>query len=126
MTTKKELTKDERINKEERRLRRIYKDIPKDKLATVDGLIPRAAYMRITLEDMEKDLDENGFVELFTQSEKTEPYEKERIVARHYQQTNKSYQAISKQLSDLIPRQDGNNSNKPSSDGFNDFVDGRQ
>jgi hypothetical protein len=125
MAIKKELTKEERINKEERRLRRIYKDIPKDKLATVDGLIPRAAFMRVTLEDMEKDLDLNGFVELFSQSEKTDPYEKERVVARHYQQMSKNYQSISKQLYDLLPKGDGNN-NKPEGDGFDEFLSDRK
>lgn len=120
MTTKKELTKDERILKEERRLRRVYKDLDKNRLAVADGLIRRAAFMRITLEDMEKDLDENGFVEMFTQSPTTPPYEKERVVARHYQQTNKNYQAIIKQLSDLLAK---NSSPKgENDDGFDGFV----
>lgn len=76
MATKKELTKDERISKEEKRLRKIYKNIGKDQKAIIDGLIQRAAYMRVTLEDMEKDLDEHGYVEMFSQSEKTDPYER--------------------------------------------------
>ena len=33
----------------------------------MEGLIQRAAYLRITLEDFEVDLDENGFVEMFRQ-----------------------------------------------------------
>ena len=120
MPTKKELTKDARILKEERRLRKVYRILDKDRLAVADGLIRRAAFMRITLEDMEKDLDENGFVEMFTQSEKTDPYEKERVVARHYQQTNKNYQAIIKQLSDLLAK---NTTPKgENDDGFDTFV----
>jgi len=124
MVTKKEVSKENRINKEERRLRRIYKDVSKDKLSVVDGLIRRAAYMRITLEDMEIDLDLNGFNELFTQSEKTEPYERERPVARQYQQMNKNYQAICKQLSDLLPKENGSG-NGDKDDGFDSFVNGR-
>lgn len=119
MATKKDLTKDERISKEERRLRRSYKDLTKDKKQVVDGLIRRAAYMRVTLEDMEIDLDENGFVELFTQSDKTEPYERERPVARLYNTMNKNYQSIIKQLSDLLPKVE---SPKEESDGFEAFV----
>ncbi len=118
MAKKKELTKDERITKEERRLRRSYKNLPKDKVKVVDGLIRRAAYMRITLEDMETDLDENGFVEMFTQSEKTDPYERERPVARLYNTINKNYQNIIKQLSDLLPREEP----KEPDDGFESFV----
>ncbi|QCV56269.1 hypothetical protein [Thermoactinomyces vulgaris] len=118
MSRKKELTKDERISKEERRLRRSYKDLPKDKKQVVDGLIRRAAYMRVTLEDMEVDLDKNGFVEMFTQSEKMEPYERERPVARLYNTMNKNYQSIIKQLSDLLPKDEP----KEESDGFEAFV----
>jgi len=104
MVSKKEITKDERLNLEEKRLRVSYKDLPKDSLIVADGLIRRAAYMRVTLEDMEKDLDENGFVELFSQSEKTEPYERERPVARLYNTMNKNYQSIVKGLTDLVPK----------------------
>ncbi|MBE2905396.1 hypothetical protein NST18_12885 [Anoxybacillus sp. FSL W8-0104] len=115
---RKEMTKEERITREEKRLRKSYKDLPKDKMQVVEGLIRRAAFMRVTLEDMEKDLDENGFVEMFTQSEKTEPYERERPVARLYNTMNKNYQSIIKQLTDLLPKEEV----KDDDDGFESFV----
>lgn len=121
MARKRELTKDERIKKEERRLRRIYKNIDKDNKAIIDGLIQRAAYMRATLEDWEKDIDTNGYYEMFTQSEKTDPYERERPVARLYNTMNKNYQNIIKQLSDLVPKPEA----KPEDDGFDDFLNGK-
>lgn len=118
MATKKELSKSERITNEEERLRKNYNDIQSDKLAIVDGLIRRAAYMRVTLEDMEIDLDTNGFYELFSQSENQEPYERERPVARQYQTMNKNYQSIIKQLADLLPKE----VSKEEDDGFESFV----
>lgn len=118
MAIKTELDKDTRILKEERRLRRIYRTIDKDNKAIIDGLIQRAAYMRVTLEDYEKDLDEKGYVELFTQSEKTEPYERERPVARLYNTMNKNYQSIIKQLGDLVPKE----VKVVEDDGFRDFI----
>lgn len=121
MAKKKELTKDERIKKEERRLKRIYKNIDKDNKAIIDGLIQRAAYMRVTLEDWENDIDENGYVEMFTQSEKTDPYERERPVARLYNTMNKNYQSIIKQLSDLVPKPEP----KQEDDGFDSFLMGK-
>ncbi|HOA79889.1 MAG TPA: hypothetical protein PKK61_02340 [Defluviitaleaceae bacterium] len=105
MAIKKELSKQERILKEDRRLRKIYKNIDKDKLALIDGLICRAAYMRATLEDYEKDIDEKGYIEMFTQSEKTDPYERERPAARLYNTMNKNYQSIMKQLTDLVDKE---------------------
>jgi hypothetical protein len=97
------LTKEDRINKEYKRLKKIYKDLPQDTLNLYDGLIRRAAFMRIALEDYEEDLNTKGHTEYFTQSEKTEPYERERPVARLYNSMNKNYQTIMKQLADKIP-----------------------
>lgn len=100
-----DLEKDERIKREEKKLKRLYKNIDKDKKTLIDGLIQRAAYMRITLEDYERDIDQGGYVELFSQSEKTEPYERERPVVRLYNSMNKNYQSIIKQLSDQLPKE---------------------
>lgn len=118
MARKKELTKDERITKEEKRLRTIYKNIDRDNKAIIDGLIQRAAYMRVTLEDYEKDLDEGGYTEMFTQSINTPPYERERPVARLYNTMNKNYQSIIKQLGDLVPKE----VKAVEDDGFTDFI----
>lgn len=96
-------TKARRIEEEDLRIREVLRDLTTDLLNLYDGLIRRAAYMRITLEDYESDLDKNGYVEQFTQSEKTDPYERERPVARLYNAMNKNYQSIMKQLSDKLP-----------------------
>ena len=118
-----ELDTSERIKREERRLKRIYKDVDKDNKGIIDGLIKRAAYMLITLEDWERDLMENGPVEMFSQSEKTDPYERERPIARLYNTMNKNYQSIIKQLAELVPKPDLKK--KEQGDGFDDFVNGR-
>jgi hypothetical protein len=105
LSSKKEKTKDERIKAEERRLKRSYKNLSKDTLMVVDGLIKRASFMLVTLEDMEEDLDTDGFVELFSQSLNQEPYERERPVARLYNTMNKNYQSIVKSLADHLPKE---------------------
>jgi len=112
------LDKQPRILNEVSRLKGIYKDLPKETLNLNDGLIKRAAYMLVTLEDYELDLDTRGYVEQFSQSEKLEPYERERPVARLYNTMNKNYQSIMKQLSELIPKPDL----MPRGDGFDDFL----
>lgn len=122
MATKKELTKDERVLKETRRLRSIFKDMPKDSLNMVDGLIVEAADLRVRLEDIRKDLDVNGYDEMFSQSESQDPYERERPQARRYISMNKNYQSIMKQLGDYIPKK---TEPKEVDDGFDDFVNGR-
>jgi hypothetical protein len=120
MAIKKELTKEDRVKKEINRLKRIYKDMPKDTLMVVEGLIVEAADLRVRLEDIRKDLDENGYDEMFSQSENQDPYERERPAARRYIAMNKSYQTIMKQLGDYIPKKPLET--KPQSDGFEEFV----
>ena len=95
--------KQERINAEIDRLHNIFGAIPDRKRHVIEGLIRRSAYMRATLEDYEADLDEGGYVELFSQSDKQEPYERERPVARLYNTMIRNYQNLMKQLSDLLP-----------------------
>jgi len=119
MTIKKEYTKEERISKEVSRLKRIFKEVNKDKLNSLEGLIQRAGFLRITLEDMEIELLENGFVELFTQSPTTPPYERERPVAKQYSTVIKNYQTICKQLSDMVDNKINLN---VVTDGFEEFI----
>lgn len=92
------------IRREEKRLQEIFSEIDEKKKKTVAGLIERAAFMRVNLQEMEKDLDANGFTEYFQQSEKQDPYERERPIARTYSTMNGSYQKIMKQLTDLLPK----------------------
>ena len=117
MTKKKVLSKDKRIENEIKKLRSIYQDIHSDQFKTVEELINRAAYMLATLQDYEKDIDENGYVELFSHSESQTPYERERPVVRLYNTLSKNYQSIIRQLSSLIP-----NEAAPTDDGFDKFI----
>lgn len=109
--------KQERIETEIKRLKSLYSKIDQKEKKLIEGLIQRAAYMRITLEDYEEDLDQNGYVEPFTQSVNTDPYDRERPVARLYNTMNKNYQSIMKQLTDMLPK----HAPKQESDGFEDF-----
>lgn len=118
-----ELPKDKRISNEEKRLRKSYKDIPKKLMTVADGLIRRAAYMLVTLEDYETDLDAKGYVEMFSQSPNTPAYERERPVARLYNTMNKNYQSLIKQLAELLPKEP--DKPKAADDGFDKFVSDR-
>lgn len=99
----KPLTKDKRISEENKRLRAIYADLPENIMKLYDGLIYRAAYMRVTLEEYEQDMNERGYVEQFSQSDKLDPYERGRPVVGFYNTMNKNYQSIMKQLAEKLP-----------------------
>lgn len=85
------------------RLTAIYKGLPPNQFAVAQGLIVQAARLRVRLDNLWEDIQKNGETEAFTQSEKTEPYERERPVARLFTATDKNYQAIIKQLNELTP-----------------------
>ena len=127
MANNKDLSKEERVHKEVLRLRRIYKDLPKDAKALVKGLIDSAAFMKIQLEEYEQDLNENGPTEMFTQSPKTPPYERERPSARLYNSVNANYQKVIKQLSGYLAKDSTNPSKqKPNENDFATFVTERK
>lgn len=112
------IKKTTRIKRENERLREKYKELPEDSLSIVDGLIDQAAFMRIELEDMQDDMLEGGRVELFTQSEKTKPYERERPVVRQHAQMVRNYQNIIKQLDEKLPKVEVTDKD----DGFESFA----
>lgn len=95
--------RDRLVKNEKNRLKRLFKSIPKNRLNTVEGLIVQAARLRVLLDEMWIDISENGDVEMFAQSEKQDPYERERPIAKLFNSRDLSYQRIMKQLTDLIP-----------------------
>lgn len=97
------MAKDITEESEIKRLRKLYKDLPPKKKALAEGLITQAARLRVRLDQLWLDIQENGETEEFTQSEKTEPYERERPAARLFTSTDKNYQSIIKQLNDMLP-----------------------
>lgn len=108
------------IDKEKGRLSKNFAKISGKKKAVIKGLIERAAFMRVSLDNLELDLNEKGFVEQFSQGDQ-EPYDRKRPVADLYNTMNANYQKIIKQLTDLLPKE----SEIQSDDGFDGFVSER-
>lgn len=117
---KENITKESRIKEEEERLRKVYENLDSQKKIVAEGIIKRAAYLRVTLEDFEKDLDKNGYTEPFRQGNQ-EPYDRKRPVADMYTSMNALYQKATKQLTDLLPKE---NPDKEVSDELMDFIGG--
>ena len=88
---------------EVKRLTEIYKHLPPNQFAVAQGLIVQAARLRVRLDLLWEDLQKYGETEKFSQSEKTEAYDRERPSSRIFTATDKSYQSIIKQLNDLTP-----------------------
>ena len=95
-----------RIKKEERRLFEVFANIEPKRKKAVDGLLYRAAFLRISLEDLEIDINLNGTTEFFTQSATLPPYQRERPVCKTYSQFSTVYQKITAQLTNMLPKED--------------------
>ena len=104
-----DLTKEQRIKKEVSALKRQYKCIDKLHKANAERLIARAAYQKATLDDLEADLDKNGWTEPFQQSEKCDPYDRKRPNADLYVSISAQYLRTMKQLDTMLPKSSGNN-----------------
>lgn len=99
-----EMSFEKAVKKEKKRLEGIYSELEEKKKASAAGLIEEAAFMRVSLQILKDDLRVNGFTEFFSQSDKQDPYERERPQAKIYATMNGNYQKIIKQLSDLLPK----------------------
>lgn len=91
----------ERQKKEQKRIKKIYKNLPKEQLEIAEKLIERAAYMLVSLEDMEAKINEDGLVVEMPQG----AYKIERAhpLLQPYNAMVKNYNATIKQLSELSP-----------------------
>lgn len=94
--------KENRIKKETTRLKGVFKDLDANKLKTVDALIARAAYITVNLEDLEEQLNQNGWVEEY-QNGRNQCGLKKSAAAEVHISLTKNLNAIMKQLLDLVP-----------------------
>ena len=88
------------------RLTDIYKGLPPKQFALAQGLIIQAARLRVRLNKLWAEIEAKGETEKFSQSPNQEPYERERPCSRTFTATDKAYQSIIKQLTDLCPPSD--------------------
>lgn len=95
---------EKRVDEEKHRLEKIFDKVPRDKLDLVEGLIIQAARLRVLLDDNWKDIIENGEYEKFKQSENQIAYDRKRPIVENYDNRDKTYQAIIKQLTELLPQ----------------------
>lgn len=112
--------KDKLIKKELSRLKRIFKDLEKDKMDTASSLIRNAAFMTITLTDLQETINREGATS-FYQNGETQWGTKKSPEVEIYNTMIKNHMAIIKQLTDLLPK----SAVKLDDDGFDGFVSGR-
>ena len=97
-----EKTKEYRIHKELNRLKRIYSALPQNKLAIVTPLLENAAFMKITLDELQDSINENGCSDEYKNG--ANQYGKKAAAdLQAYNSLIKNYNAISDRLEKLLP-----------------------
>ena len=91
-----------RIKREKKRLLAIFAGLDPNKLNTVEALIDRAAFITISLQDLEDQLNEYGWTEEYTNGRNQSGVKKSAAADAHISLT-KNLTAIMKQLLDLVP-----------------------
>ena len=97
-----EKTKEERIKSELSRLKKIYNKLPKNKLAIVIPLLENAAFMKITLDDLQNSINENGCSDEYKNGE-NQYGKKAAADLQAYNSLIKNYNTVSDRLEKLLP-----------------------
>lgn len=83
------------------RLAVLYAEIPPNKRELVDGLLWQSARLRVMLDDLWADIQLNGETEIVTVKDDSRTVK--RPQAELFTARDKNYQAVMKQLNDLLP-----------------------
>ena len=117
--------KEKLIKKEIARLRKKYKDIDKEKMDIINSLIQNAAFMSVTLSDLQKSINLKGPISQYQNGKNQWGFKKSPEIET-YNTIVKSYMNITKQLTDLLPKDDPSTSAKDKeADELPDFINRR-
>ena len=97
-----EKSKVRRISQEIRKLKSFYKDLPADRLHMAMRLIERAAFQLVTLEELEEEINRNGFLEAYQNGDNQQGI-KQSAALHAWNALYKNYQATLKELSAQLP-----------------------
>lgn len=96
------LSKDERIKEKIDELTSIFNDLETNTKRTIEPLISKAAFMSVTLEDLQDIINQKGVIEEYQNGANQSGF-KESVEVKVYNTMIKNYHAIMKQLIDLLP-----------------------
>lgn len=84
-------------------LKEILDKIPEDRKAIAGRIADELVFMQSTLQDLKKQIKENGTVELFEQGKQS--FMRESPALKSYNTTIQRYSALYKQLCDMLPKE---------------------
>jgi adenine specific DNA methylase Mod len=104
MSRKKEMDKAGKVRREKLRLSKVFKDLDKNKLATVKPLINTAAFIAVTLDELQEIINNEGYVSEYKNGANQYGKKQSEAVEIHIAMT-RNLTTIIKQLTDLAPQE---------------------
>ena len=123
MKTYEDMTKEEIIAAEKRKLSGIYSRLETKTKKSVSSLIDNAAFMAASLYELQRDINADGYTEEYHNGANQTGVKRSAKVDI-YIQLEKNYASVIKQLTDLLPKEDKIKEKKD--DGFDGFVNSRE
>ena len=101
---KTEISKKERINAELDRISNLFEQADGNQRAAVSSLIQNAAFMKVTLEDLQEIINKEGVTETY-QNGANQHGVKQSATLQSYNSLIKNYASVIKSLSSILPRE---------------------
>jgi len=98
-----ELTKDQRISEEYARMKDLFAAMAENELRFCDPLLQNAAFMKVTLEDLQQAINENGVTDQY-QNGANQSGTKASADLQAYNSLAKVYNALMDKLSGKLPK----------------------
>lgn len=98
------MTKEALIKREKKKLTALYEEIPENKRKLVAGLIENAAFMKVTLEELQQQVNEEGAI-ILAKNGNGFDVSQEHPAQKSYNTMINRYTATIKQLAELLPEQ---------------------
>lgn len=95
------MTIEEKIEEKKRKTKRLFRDLPSEKMQFAEGLIYQFAVTTVTLERLVEEVNGGDVIENFVQG--AQRLRRENPALKSYNTTIKSFTALSKSLLDLLP-----------------------
>ncbi len=102
MAYSEDMSKETLIKKEVARLRKVFKNLDKNKFNVVQKLIESAAFMAVSLKELEDIINAHGYSESYQNGKFQKGKKKTPEVELHISML-KNYSTVIKQLTELVP-----------------------
>ena len=97
------MSKEERIAAERERLNKLFADLDANQLQAAAGLISSAAFLAVSLEDLEAEINANGYIDSYTNGA-SQAGEKISAAVQAYTALNAKYQSTIQKLLKIVPK----------------------